>query len=80
MAQSRSAIAANDTRSKNKKIEEIIAALDYLRIEARKSGNEDIYNLIDSTFSICLRTFCIINRYELNKTMPNIGKRESRED
>lgn len=58
--------------SQNEKIEDIIAALDYLRNEAKRSGNEDIYNLIDSTFSICLHTFCIIRRYELQERMSGL--------
>lgn len=49
----------------DEKIEEIIMALDYLKDEAKKSGNDDIYQLIDSTFSICLHSFCLIKRHEM---------------
>lgn len=59
---------------KNHKVSEIISALDFLRGEARKSGNEDIYKLIDSTFTICLHTFCILRRLEISETIRNVQK------
>jgi len=64
---------SEDKKEQNEKIEDIITALDYLRNEAKRSGNEDIYNLIDSTFSICLHTFCIIRRYELQEMMSGMA-------
>lgn len=49
------------------KIQDIITALEYLRNESRKQGNDDITELIDSTFQVCLNAFCIIKRYELGQ-------------
>lgn len=49
----------------NQNIDNIISALDFLRNEARKTNNEDIYRLIDYTFNICLHTYCIIKRHEM---------------
>ena len=65
----RMSIQDNDYDSR---IADIISALDYLRGEAKLSGNDDIYNLIDSTFTICLHTFCIIKRYELQRALTKI--------
>jgi len=59
-------LANSQVNDSDQKIEDIIAALDFLRSEAKKSNNEDIYRLIDSTFTICLNTYCMIKRYEMN--------------
>jgi len=41
------------------KIQNIVAALEYLRTEAKSTGCEEIYTLINSGFNICFT--CIIS-------------------
>lgn len=48
-----------------KDISQIIVALDFLRIEARKTGEEDIAELIEASFTICRNAYCILRRSEL---------------
>lgn len=59
-------LSSHQKGDNDQKIEDIISALDFLKEEAKRSGNEDIYRLIDSTFTICLHTYCMIKRYEIN--------------
>ncbi|QQG36617.1 MAG: hypothetical protein HYS17_02210 [Micavibrio aeruginosavorus] len=40
----------------------IIEALVYLKGEAKKTGNEDIEILIQSTFNIIITTYCLVLR------------------
>jgi hypothetical protein len=44
------------------KIQNIVAALEYLRTEARNTGCEEIYTLINSAFNICFTLYYLFLR------------------
>ncbi len=44
------------------KIQNIVAALEYLRTEAHKTGSEEIYTLINSTFNMCFTLYYLFLR------------------
>jgi len=44
------------------KIQNIVAALEYLRTEAHQTGSEEIYTLINSAFNICFTLYYIFLR------------------
>ncbi len=50
---------------KDIKIQQIIAALEYLKRTAEKEDLEDIVTLIDATFTICCNTYVILKRSEV---------------
>ena len=43
----------------------IIWCLEFLQKVAREEGEEDIAELINSAFQMCLRTYCIVKRTDL---------------
>ncbi|MDD3020698.1 MAG: hypothetical protein PHX61_06925 [Alphaproteobacteria bacterium] len=51
----------------NSGMHEIIKALEFLKIEAEKTGEEEISEIISATFTICLNAYCTIKRIELEK-------------
>ena len=51
------------------KIQNIVAALEYLRTEAHRTGSEEIYILINSAFNICFTLYYIFLR--AGHTFPN---------
>ena len=44
------------------KIQNIVAALEYLRAEAKSTGSEEIYTLINSGFNICFTLYYLFLR------------------
>lgn len=46
---------------------QIIDALEYLRDEAQKNGEDEISEIIDATFKICLNSYYTVKRIELEK-------------
>jgi hypothetical protein len=44
------------------KIQNIVAALEYLRAEARNTGCEEIYTLVNSAFNICFTLYYLFLR------------------
>jgi hypothetical protein len=44
------------------KIQNIVAALEYLRTEARNTGCEEIYTLINAAFNICFTLYYLFLR------------------
>jgi hypothetical protein len=44
------------------RIQNIVAALEYLRTEAVKTGSEEIYTLVNSTFNICFTLYYMFLR------------------
>jgi hypothetical protein len=44
------------------KIQNIVASLEYLRTEAKKTGSEEIYTLINSGFNICFTLYYLFLR------------------
>jgi hypothetical protein len=44
------------------KIQNIVAALEYLRDEARNTGCEEIYTLVNSAFNICFTLYYLFLR------------------
>lgn len=38
-------------------IENIVSALSFLRLEARKTGNHELYTLINSAFNLCYTSY-----------------------
>jgi hypothetical protein len=44
------------------KIQNIVAALEYLRTEAKSTGSEEIYTLINSGFNICFTLYYLFLR------------------
>jgi hypothetical protein len=44
------------------KIHNIVGALDYLRTEAIKTGCEEIYTLINSSFNMCFTLYYLFRR------------------
>ena len=53
----------------NSGMHEIIMALEFLKIEAEKTGEEEISEIINATFTICLNTYCAIKRSELERKL-----------
>lgn len=53
--------SAEKNKTNDDHIEHILQSLDFLKDEAQKIGEDDIYKLIDS-FTTCLRTYCVIKR------------------
>jgi hypothetical protein len=51
-----------DEKFDYEKIQNIVAALEYLRTEAYKTGSEEIYILINSAFNICFTLYYIFLR------------------
>ena len=45
-----------------KKIQNIVASLEYLRTEAKNTGSEEIYTLINSTFNMCFTLYYLFLR------------------
>jgi hypothetical protein len=44
------------------KIQNIVASLEYLRTEAKKTGCEEIYTLVNSGFNICFTLYYLFLR------------------
>ena len=44
------------------KIQNIVASLEYLRTEAKKTGSEEIYTVITSGFNICFTLYYLFLR------------------
>ena len=44
------------------RIQNIVAALEYLRTEAKKTGCEEIYTLVNSTFNMCFTLYYLFLR------------------
>jgi len=61
----------DDSDDRDKKMRDIISALNFLQKEAKKMGDEDISRIIESTCSICLHTFLIIKKNELRSIITN---------
>ena len=62
------AVDANIKHYDYEKIKGIVDSLQYLKEEARHTGNEDIEVLIQSTFNILVTTYCMILRDSLPRT------------
>lgn len=52
------------------KIHHVIWCLEYLKNVSEEEGYQDIADLIDSTFKMCMSTFCILKRSELADRIP----------
>ncbi len=46
------------------KIGNIVRAMDYLRVEAKNSGDQEIYTLINSAFNICFTSYYLALRMQ----------------
>ena len=44
------------------RIQNIVGALEYLRTEAKKTGCEEIYTLVNSTFNMCFTLYYLFLR------------------
>ncbi|MGB4058037.1 MAG: hypothetical protein WBK77_08145 [Alphaproteobacteria bacterium] len=57
------------TVEKEVKIQQVIAALEYLKRIAENENLDDIVDLIDATFRICSNTYIILKRSELAESL-----------
>jgi hypothetical protein len=53
------------------KASQILKAMDFLRIEAKVTGIEEIVTMIDASFNLLLTTYYCILRYEMTKLAGN---------
>lgn len=49
------------------RIQRIVEALDFLRREARETGCEEVYTMIESSFNIIFSTYYLILREKLSE-------------
>lgn len=54
-----------------KKMSDILEALEFLKVQAKQTRNEDVINLIDSTFNIFLVSYNTILRQDMLASPPS---------
>ena len=67
----------SDLSNEDKTIVQVVAALEYLKNVSEKEGLDDVHELIDCTFRMCLNTHMILKRsgYSYEEEVP--GKKIS---